>query len=166
MVEQVATEQDQLPGVESEKPKDAPPKKTKRAPRATSRSSVKVTDRQIKESLDSIWMGVGAVMLNVNAYDGAVLIVKGPQVTDALMEVAKVNPRVRSALESFALTSTWGAVFAAVSGVALPILANHGLAPVPVAAMLGPTSEELDAIGIDPWLIFPPEEHAEPADSE
>lgn len=136
---------------------DRAPKRDRKGNRPRSRTSStsstsksKMTDKQLRDQLDGTFVGVGAMVMPFDAWCGTVLVTRGPKVLDALIEVGKVNPRVRQALEAFASTSAWGAVFAAVAGVAVPIAAHHGLVPGELGLMLGPDEDELKAAGLDP----------------
>lgn len=102
---------------------------------------------QLGAPLNSIWIGVGGATMAFDPFCGHVLIERGPEVTEALLDVAETNPKVRAALEQFATVSGWGAIFAAVTGVALPILAHHSdLIPDDLGRMLAPA-------GIDSKII-------------
>lgn len=125
--------------------KDKPPRRSKRA-KAT--SSGRLTDKQIKDKLDEVWVGLGGALMMFDPFCGVTLTVNGPQVSDAVVEIAKVNPRVRQALEGFAQVSTWGAMLGAAGAVVMPILAHHtNLIPGGVGVMLAPTDELRAAIG-------------------
>lgn len=147
------------PPTDDDRDRDDPPRRSRRSSsrRSTKRSTttgdrVKATigagssttkrmtqtqRAQLAAPLNSIWVGVGGITLAFDPFCGHVLIERGPAVTDALLDVAETNPKVRQALEQFATVSGWGAIFAAVSGVALPILAHHsGMIPPQLGRML------------------------------
>lgn len=123
---------------------DRPPRKA-----ARKRTTKKPTATQIRKNLDALWVTAGGITMGFDPYCGAVLVTRGPGVTDALMELSKQNPRVRQALEALATTSAWGGVAVAVAGVVAPILAHHKVIPAEIGMMVGPSSEELDAAGVD-----------------
>ena len=98
-----------------------------------------------------------------------VLITRGGGLTDALIDVSKVNPRVRKALESFTQTSMWGGLAAAAAGVAVPIMAHHGLLPVDLGKLMGPSVEDFNESNLDGDSVLNayPESNDEPEpDSE
>lgn len=138
---------DDPPPAEPEPDRDDPPRRstttgdrvkaTIGAASSTNKRMTQAQRAQLSAPLNSIWVGVGGVTLAFDPFCGHVLIERGPAVTDALLDVAETNPKVRQALEQFATVSGWGAIFAAVSGVALPILAHHsGMIPAQLGRML------------------------------
>lgn len=106
-------------------------------------------DERMRQELTATLGTIGVAVMAVNTYDGLVVIDKSADVSDALMELAAHNPRVRKALEQMLEVSVWAAVATAVAGIAVPIAVNHNLLPLPQDAVerqfLSPeTRETLD----------------------
>lgn len=123
---------------------DEKPKRTKRARTARTK---RLTDAALKAKLDEVWAGIGGGLMLFDPFCATTLVTNGPQVSDALIEIGKVNPRVRRTLESFAEVSTWGALMGAAGSVLLPILAHHGIIPGGIGVFLAPTDELRAAVG-------------------
>lgn len=121
--------------------KDKQPAREKRV----RKPSTRISDAKLKEALDAALVGMGAGLMIFDPYCGGVLVLRGPMMSDALVDVAKVNPRVRKALQSFAQTSTWGGLAGAAAAVAVPILAHHGLLPADLGKLMGPDAEEFES---------------------
>ena len=108
-----------------------------------------LTEKQLRENLDGTWVGIGGALIPFDPWCGAVLVTKGPEVTDALIELGKTNPRVKKAIDNFARGSIWSAVFGAAGAVLIPILAHRHVLPGRLGVMFGPSLEELQQIGVD-----------------
>lgn len=134
--------------------KDTPPDKTPKKKRRRSSGGSKPTYAQIESALDSIWVIGGGSLMAFDPYCGSVLVTKGPEVTKALIELARVNPAVKRALEGLVTTSAWGGVAVAAAGVALPIMGHHRMIPAGMGAMFGPSADELEAAGIDSDKVY------------
>ncbi len=73
------------------------------------------------------WAGAGIQVLN--AADGRVIATGGPQVVHEIIVLAKDDKRLQKWLERIAQPGKYGPLTIAVLGVAIPIMANHGLLP-------------------------------------
>lgn len=69
----------------------------------------------------------GGIVQFVDAYDGAVVVASAEQLGTALAEVARVNPAMRRLIQAGTTGGAYGGLIVASVGVALPIMANHGL---------------------------------------
>lgn len=100
----------------------------------------------LRDALDATWGGIGTVLMFAgDSYCAEAVMDRGPKVTEALLELARQNDRVRRVLETFATGSAWSGVAMAGLGVAVPIAAHHGLVPEELARMMGaPPIEEPD----------------------
>lgn len=90
----------------------------------------------IREGLDA-YVGLIGMSLSLSprtAFDGQVILERGPHMTDALCTLAEQNPNVRRALKALVAGSAWGAVILAGANMALPIAAHHGMIPLPIPA--------------------------------
>jgi hypothetical protein len=76
---------------------------------------------------------VGIGIVAVNEYDGTVFLAGSDKLAKSLADVAVVNESVRRVLEAALTGGIYGALAMAVSAIALPIAANHGLVPESVA---------------------------------
>lgn len=82
------------------------------------------------------------------AADAAVLTIHGPNVAEALNELAKERPEVAAVLDRVLSVGPYGLLIAAVMPMVLQILANHGVLPsgllgtVPKEALLSYMAEE------------------------
>lgn len=108
-----------------------------------------LTEKQLRENLDGTFVGIGGALIPFDPWCGAVLVTKGPEVTDALIELGKTNPRVKKAIDNFARGSIWSAVFGAAGAVLIPILAHHGVLPGRLGVMFGPDLKQLQQLGVD-----------------
>jgi hypothetical protein len=92
-------------------------------------------NEKMRRELTSTLGLIGVGLMAVEPYDGLVVLDRAEATVDALMDVAEHNPRVRKVLESMIEVSVWGALGAAVAGMAAPIAAHHGILPIPSDAM-------------------------------
>lgn len=97
------------------------------------------TERQIRESLDQGWVAASLYVSGVrhDEYCGMIIAERGPALTEQLLELAKVNPAVKRALEAWATTGAWGGVIGGVVSMAVPIMAHHGRLHPDLAARFG-----------------------------
>lgn len=80
--------------------------------------------------------------------DGILVIRQAPDVSKALNDLARQDPRVAAALERMLTVGTYGALVAAVAPLMIGIAANHGVIPAHVAGMVGvelPNPDDLAA---------------------
>jgi len=136
-----------MPDVKGLVEEDTKPNTNKRA--KNSETVKPLTEKQLRENLDGTFVGIGGALIPFDPWCGAVLVTKGPEVTDALIELGKTNPRVKKAIDNFARGSIWSAVFGAAGAVLIPILAHHGILPGRLGVMFGPDLEQLQQLGVD-----------------
>jgi hypothetical protein len=96
--------------------------------------------KPIRTALDSYCALIGTAlsMHPKTAFDGHVILQRGPYLTDALIELAKRDPNVKRALSALVTGSAWGGVILASGNILLPIAAFHGMIPLPIPAELFP----------------------------
>lgn len=167
---------DQAGTVLPNEPAAAPPApKPRRAHRATTGAAKKAAAKkddskpkagrptvnaQLRDSLDEMITSIGLGVSLANEADGVAIIEGGPKLADALAALAASNPRIAKALTRTTGAAGWGGVVIALSGILVPIAANHGLVPGlvppavdgpdPLAGMPSPIRAMAEQIANDP----------------
>lgn len=106
--------------------KKAAAKKADTAPKGAGRPTKNAV---LEKSLEDVFTNFGLAVAMVNEADGVAIIEGSGPLADSLASVAATNPRVARALERSTQAAGWGGVIIALSGILLPIAANHGLVP-------------------------------------
>jgi hypothetical protein len=81
---------------------------------------------------------VGATVYAVNEADGLVILHGATPLAAALAKLAEDSPSIAKVIDATLETGAWLEVLACVAAIAVPILANHGMAPVWAGAFLSP----------------------------
>ena len=114
-----------------------PAKNVKGDKKPTSRkNAARYTDAALRAELLGMVQGVGAVVLTIDRFDGAVIISGADGLVDAIMSVAAQNPSFRRWLEQGSSSVTWLQLAIAVGAVAIPIAAHHKVLPIEETAAL------------------------------
>lgn len=71
------------------------------------------------------------------AYDGEILTNNADTIATELYERGLSNPKLRKLLEQSNATVEWARLLAIITGVGIPIAANHGLLPAELTALVG-----------------------------
>jgi len=111
---------------------DTAPKKVGRPKGSTNKNrkyAGKLTSAALKTQLEEVFTVIGTVVVTRNQFDGMTIIKGSGNLADALVELSKGNDRVRKALEAMVTTSGYASVAAALGGILVPILINHGVIP-------------------------------------
>jgi hypothetical protein len=112
---------------------------------------------QRKQALEAMFAMMGVAVTPFNAYDGAVILQNGGQLSASLCKLADEDERVAKMLDSLLTASTWSQVAMGFAAVGVPIMANHKLAPENLVPLFGcptPTAfkeerrAELEALGL------------------
>src|SRR5680860_966626 len=90
----------------------------------------KLTDKALELQLTDAFVSVGTVVMFRNEFDGTTIIEGAPKLATSLVELAKGNSKVRSALERMVTATGFAGVGMALMSIVIPILANHGLIPM------------------------------------
>ncbi|MFJ8188092.1 hypothetical protein [Streptomyces sp. NPDC096105] len=118
---------------------DAPPKRRARAAKTTADAKPRTPrggarqpklETRLGTNLTSLGIMVGAF----NQADGIAIVQGAPALSEALAGLAEESPKAREFMEGALSGGAWLKVFTALGGIAVPILANHGLIP---AGLLG-----------------------------
>jgi len=104
---------------------------TSRTPTASSGGRT-TKDERMRRELLAMFGTISVGVMAYDVYDGMVVMDRSGATVDALMDLAQHNSQVRKVLEQMLEVSVWAAVATAVAGMALPIAANHGVAPLPL----------------------------------
>lgn len=117
--------------------KDARPKASKGTPAPRKATlETRITDQIV--GIGTIVAGIGAATGSTAVQlDGVLVIGHSANLSAALDQVAKNDPRVGRALERVLTVGTYGALIGATLPLALGIMANHGVVPPELAAQLG-----------------------------
>lgn len=130
--------------------------KSDKAPSSTPRPRRSDLETRLTTSLATLGTGLvaaGSMTSPAVAADGILVIRQAPDVSKALADLAKNDPRVAAALERMLTVGTYGALVAAVAPLMIGIAANHGAIPAHVAGMVGvelPDPSELFGQPVDP----------------
>lgn len=116
--------------------RDTPAEKERVVP-AVKRGPGRPAKASLKAQLTAELTFLGTTVFFVNRYDGQVILTKASDTAEALDKLASENPKIKKALENMLSFSTWSAVGMALASIAVPIAANHNLAPDNFAAMFG-----------------------------
>ena len=128
--------------------KDAAPASD--TPRTGRPSKAATRERQYTRSLAK----VGGVIFLVNRADGEAFLQGVPDVAKALAAVAEQNPRIAKVLDAGASAGVWLELASALGAIGVPVLCNHGVLPVYMAALLaGDTSAFLAATPAAPGVV-------------
>lgn len=103
------------------------PRRSSGSPRSTSRGK---GTAQIRKDLHDTFLGVGALLVSVDQYDAAVVIASAPRLADTLGTMADQYPEFRKFLEEGNKSVVWLQLGIAVSALAIPIMAHHGILPM------------------------------------
>lgn len=91
------------------------------------RSWVRATE--IENLLTQYVGGLAMGITLLNKVDGSIIAEGGPAIVHELVELAKTDKQLRKYLEWLATPGKYAPLTIAVLGVAIPMLANHGLMP-------------------------------------
>ncbi len=121
--------------------KTAPPRKRVRPSRAKKETAPKASAARSRKSLrkpleELLGMVAGGVML-ANPVDGQIIAAGAPRLAGELDALAGRNPAVHKWLSAMTEGGANLGLVLALSMIVVPILANHGLLPPEVAAMMG-----------------------------
>lgn len=108
------------------KPKNCLEHRKVATPRATSQTK---TIGALEDSLSANIVGMGVAVSMFDQYCGSAIVAGGPNLSHALCDVAKRDPKVRKALERAMGSMGWGQVITAAAMIAIPIAAHHRLMP-------------------------------------
>jgi hypothetical protein len=86
----------------------------------------------LKKYVETIGIGISFV----HEKDGKVIIEGGPDVVSALVELAKDERQLRKYLEWLTTPGKYAPLTLALAGVAIPIMANHGLIQIDLSKIL------------------------------
>lgn len=93
------------------------------------------TTGALRLELLQMFQGMGALVMAVDKYDGAVIISSAEKLTEALISMAEVNPAFMKFLQSGTKSMVWLQLGTALAGVIVPIAAHHRMLPLdPVKA--------------------------------
>lgn len=96
---------------------------------------------EIENLLTNYVIGIGTATKFVNKVDGEIIVEGGPKIVHELVDLAKSDTNLQKYLIWFATPGKYAPLIGAVGGVAIPIMANHGMMDH-FAAMLGGNSNE------------------------
>lgn len=85
--------------------------------------------QEIESILTKYVEGVGMGLMLLNPADGEIVAQGGPAIVHELVELAKTDKNMRKYLEWLATPGKYAPLTMACAGVALPIMANHGIMP-------------------------------------
>lgn len=80
-------------------------------------------------------------------FDGEVIVAKAGDLATELALLASKNPQLEKWLRQLLAGSDYGRTIMVVASVAVPILANHGVVPVELAAVFGTVPPEVPENG-------------------
>lgn len=83
----------------------------------------------VRQSLLTLTSFAGAGLSVINKFDGKVVRDGGPNVVNALVDLAEDDKRLRRYLNMFTGPGKYGPLVLATLGVVIPIMANHNLLP-------------------------------------
>jgi hypothetical protein len=124
----------------------SPPKRGPGRPRGTGRTSSKKPTVNIRESVTDLMVYGGMTLHGVGtnkdmprlAFDGQVLLAKSDDVGKTISDIADKNPFIKRSLERLIGAGGMASIGAVCASLAIPILANHGMLPNWLGAMLIP----------------------------
>lgn len=100
------------------------------APKASSDRKPKTAPTgSLERRLADTFTTVGTMIYVFDQYDGQVIIGRADSLAASLNQLARENPKIKARLEAMLAASAWGAVFAEVAAIGIPIAAHHGLLP-------------------------------------
>lgn len=97
-----------------------------------------VVEQSLVRYMGLIGTGIGFIYPD----DGTVIVKQGPDVAHELVELGKVDRRLRRYLDIIATPGKYGPLVMAVAGMVLPIMANHDLLPRFVINVTGQPDEQ------------------------
>lgn len=106
--------------------------------RPTGRRRGRPPKMRIGDAIETQLTFVGMAIYPFNAFDGKCIMSQSADLAQALEKLANENPKVKSALEKMLTAGTFSQVLMAFAPVAVPIMANHGLAPEHLAMFIAP----------------------------
>ena len=104
---------------------DKPPRRPNQAPPQKGWSRAVEIENILFKYLQGISLGVSFL----NANDGEILSAGAADLAHELVELAKVDKRLRGILESIAAPGKYGGIMLATGSIIIPIAMNHGLIP-------------------------------------
>lgn len=113
--------------------KAAPKTGTRRT--STSRTKWKKAP-EVRRALDQIVLFAGTGVSVIDPVDGQIIKAGGPNITEALVNLAEDDKNLQRYLEWLATPGKYGPLILATAGVVIPILANHGMIPT-IPGLLG-----------------------------
>jgi hypothetical protein len=127
---------DSEPGADgTPKPKRGrPPKDPNAAPTVRKPRNPWPGAEETERQLTTLVEGAAFLVGMANAFDGETLAKGGPAIVHELVELAKTDKTLRKYLEISATPGKYGPLTIACISVALPIVINHNLIPLPKSA--------------------------------
>lgn len=83
----------------------------------------------VRASLNQLVMFAGAGITVINAIDGQTVMMGGPALVNALVDLAEEDKQIRKYLDFLSGPGKYGPLLLATLGIVVPILANHHLLP-------------------------------------
>jgi len=147
-------------------PEDKPPRRRRTANRTTTAKTRtpggllinKSVQEELTTKLNAGWLGLSQGFWAVgDDFCGTIVATRGSAVTDALVDLAKTDPRVLRLLQSATTITGWGALATASLMVGLPILVHHApylRGSAPLRNLVGLADQEAaladDGTAVDP----------------
>lgn len=98
---------------------------------------------EIEKLLSTYLLGIaGGLSLTRYAPDGTLLVVHGPAVVHEVVELARVDKKLRRILEIIATPGRYGPLAMALMPIIFGVLANHDLLPQFVVNVTAPSTNE------------------------
>ena len=105
------------------------------APAGPSKPSTKRGSKALTDEVTAFLAMAGvAVAKFVDPFDGTVIVQGSSTLATALVNTSEKSPKLRNVLERMVSTWTYSELVLAVAGIAVPILAHHGVLPPQAAA--------------------------------
>ena len=125
--------------------KRGPRKGTAPSPRRTSTAgrSTKTSGTDYRPGINGLFQMIAVPLAFTAPADAAAVGHHGPQIAEALNEVAKERPEVAAALEKVLSAGPYGLLIAAVVPLGVQIAHNHGLIPEQIAVSVGATPKRV-----------------------
>lgn len=96
---------------------------------------------QVEAALNKYVDGLSLVVSLVNPVDGTIIAKGTPAVVHEIIELARVDPKLRKTLEAISAPGKYGPLMLALGSLALPLMVNHKLLPQFLVAGLTPETD-------------------------
>lgn len=107
----------------------------------------RTTVKGIEETLNDVMSVLSmAAIAQGNIEAGVILSSRGPKVSAAWAELARVNPNVRRVLERMMKGGAWGGVIFSSLTVAIPVAHSYGVLPAGVPNPFGLSPDEVTEV--------------------